>query len=450
MPGDITFGGLATGLDTSAIISQLMTLERRPIFRLEDKQQAYNSQASKWRSVKSRLSALSDKVGALDGRDDVLSTTVSSSDEKVFTATSFGNAPLGPTEVHVTSLAQAERTYSNAFSASDGAGLFGTGTLSITVGSEAAVDVTIDGTDTLQSVADKINTSGANVSAGVLFDGTNYRLRVSGNETGAANAVTFAEAGTSLGLTVPANEVQAATDAVFTLDGFAMTRASNTFSDAIDGVKITLEGESAGVDPAVLNVARDPDSLRTKIDELVKAYNDVMGGINAEFAYTGGTESNNTLSGDSTLRSLQDRMRSRVASAVPGTSGKYTTLASIGIESGNDGTLELDTAKFEAALDDDPNAIADLFSGNGAGITGFVELFEADIEVFNDDTDGVIQGRIDGLEGRSRDIDDQIDRLELRLDKTQERLTQQYAQLEQVVSGLQNQGNQILSVLSGL
>ena len=350
----------------------------------------------------------------------------------------------------MTSLAQAERTYSDAFSASDGAGLFGTGTLSITVGSEAAVDVTIDGTDTLQSVADKINTSGANVSAGVLFDGTNYRLRVSGNETGAANGITFAEAGTSLGLTVPANEIQAATDAVFTLDGFAMTRSSNTFSDAIDGVKITLEGESPGVEPAVLNVARDPDSLRTKIDELVKAYNDVMGGINAEFAYTGGTESNNTLSGDSTLRSLQDRMRSRVASAVPGTSGKYTTLASIGIESGNDGTLKLDTAKFEAALDDDPNAIADLFSGNGAGITGFVELFEADIEVFNDDTDGVIQGRIDGLEGRSRDIDDQIDRLELRLDKTEERLTQQYAQLEQVVSGLQNQGNQILSVLAGL
>ena len=174
---EITFGGLATGLDTAAIITQLMTLERRPIFRLEDKQQAYESQASKWRSVKSRLSSLTDKVSALGERKDVLSTTVSSSDEKVFTATSLGGAPLGATEVNVTSLAQAERTYSDAFSASDTAGLFGTGTLSITVGSDAAVDVTIDGTDTLQSVVDKINASDADVSAGVLFDGTNYRPR---------------------------------------------------------------------------------------------------------------------------------------------------------------------------------------------------------------------------------------------------------------------------------
>lgn len=451
MPGEITFGGLATGLDTSAIINQLMSLERQPIYRLEDKQKTYETQASRWRGVQSKLNALTDKMGALGERDDVLSNTVSSSDEKVFTATSLGGAPLGPTEVHVTSLAAAQRTYSDAFGAADTAGLFGSGTLTITAGSDDPVDVTIEATDTLESVVDKINASGADVSAGILFDGTNYRLRVSGNETGAANAVTFGEAGTTLGLTNPANEVQAAADAVFTLDGFAMTRSANSFSDAIDGVKITLTGASPTADPAVLDVERDPDSLREKVDAFVKAYNDVMGGINGEFAYTGQPKDESSLAGDSTLRSLQSRMRARVASAVPGISGsKYTTLASIGVESGNDGTLTLDTAKLEAALDDDPNAVADLFAGNGSTVTGFAELFEADLELFTDDTDGVIKGRIDGLEGRSKDIDDQIDRLELRLDQTEARLTQQYAQLEQVVSGLQNQGNQILSVLSGL
>ena len=86
------------------------------------------------------------------------------------------------------------------------------------------MDITVDGTDTLDSVAAKINSSGARVNAAVIFDGTNYRLQVSGTDSGVDNAVTFTETGTTLGVDDPANELVAAADAVFEIDGLAMTR----------------------------------------------------------------------------------------------------------------------------------------------------------------------------------------------------------------------------------
>ncbi len=451
MAGDIVFGGLATGLDTGAIIQQLMGLERRPISALQTKQRTYNTQASKLRSLKTKLTTLKEKADALGGRGDVLTTKVSSSDEKVFTATSFGGAPLGPTSLHVTSLAMAEKTYSNTFAAKDVEGAAGTGTLSIQVGTDASVDVTIEATDTLETIVSKINSSDADVSAGMVFDGTDYRIRVTGNDTGLDRAISFTETGVALGFSNPANELQPAADAVFTLDNIPMTRSSNTFSDAIDGVKITLTGESPTAAASTLDVSRDDDSLRTKVEAFISAYNDIQTTINGEFAYTGTPKGATSLSGDSTLRSVQSKLRSRVGDAVTGTTGAYRTLASLGITSQNDGTLTLDSAKLEAAIAADSDAVADFFAGDtGASITGFAELLGADIDIYNDDTDGALTNRIDSLEGRSKDIDDQIDRLELRLDKTEERLTKQYANLEQIVSGLQNQGNQILAVLAGL
>lgn len=450
MAAGITFSGLATGIDSAGIISQLMSYERRPISRLQSKQKAYDSQASKLKSLSTKLKALQDAAKDLGDRDDVLTAKVSSSDEDVFTARSVGGAPVGPTSLHVTSLATNEKTYSDAFSAKDQTGLFGTGTLSIQVGAATAVDVTIAADDTLDSVVGKINASGAGVSAGVVFDGTNYRLRVTGDDTGAASGITFTETGVTLGMSDPANQIQAAADAVFTLDGFAMTRSANTFSDAIDGVSITLTGESPTVDPSTLMVERDPEALEEKFQTFVDAYNDIMTNINAEFAYTGTAKGPGSLAGDSTLRSVQSQLRSTLGAAVSGMSGQYTTLASVGIESNQDGTLKLDSAKLTAALDDDANSVATLFAGDTvAGIDGFVTSFDDVIDVYIA-SGGVIDGRVDALEGRSRDIDDQIDRLELRLDKTEESLRKRYATLEQTVSGLQAQGDQMMAALLSL
>lgn len=451
MVGNITFSGLASGIDSASIIDQLISLERQPIRRLEQQQRTYDGQASKLRSMISKLESLRDAASGLEDRDDVLTSQATSSDEAVFRASVTGAPATGASSVHVTTLATAERTYSNTFAAKDQTGLFGTGTLSIQVGGDAAVDVTVDGSDTLESVVGKINGAGAAVSAGLVFDGTDWRIRVSGDDTGADREITFSETGTTLGLDDPANELQAATDAVFSIDDLAMTRSTNVISDAIPGVTLTLTGESPTADPATLSVERDPEALREKAQGFVDAYNGLMNAINAEFTYTGAPKGPTSLSGDATLRGLQSRMRSLIGSPVAGASGAYTTLASIGISTRTDGTLELDAAELEGAVADDPNAVATMLAGDGSGgtIEGFVATLDGAIEEYVDGSTGILSQRIDSLDGRKRDLGDQIDRLELRIEDKEEQLRSQFAALEQLVSGLQAQGNQMMAALVG-
>ncbi|MGF1468330.1 MAG: flagellar filament capping protein FliD [Sandaracinaceae bacterium] len=443
----ITFSGLATGLDTTALIESLLQVERVPIQRLEDQKAALSSQSSKLGSLRTRLKSLESAMEDLTDREDLLAARVSTSDETVARATVSGEPTLGGIDLEVTALAQATRIYSDGVAAPDQAGLLGAGTITIQVGADAPVDVVVDAADTLETLAGKIDDSGAGVSAAVIFDGTSYRLRVAGDETGAARAVAITEAGTTLGLGDPANEAVAASDAVFTVDGLAMTRSSNTVADAIPGVSLDLVGTGASTR---VTVERDPDAVREKVQAFVDAYNQVQSFINVEFAFIGVAKGPESLSGDATLRTLQGRLRSVVGNAPAGLTGEVRTLADLGVEGSRDGSLALDGAALEGALATDPDGVMAVLNGDAsASVTG---LFEDLARVVADyaDTGGILESRVDALEGRSRDIDGQIDRLERRIDQTEENLRRRYALLEQTVSGLQNQGNQLLAVLGGL
>ncbi|MFK7988477.1 MAG: flagellar filament capping protein FliD [Sandaracinaceae bacterium] len=451
MSSGISFSGLATGIDSASIISQLMQLERQPIARLEDKQRIYSSQASKLRSFETKMKALQDAAEKLGEGEGIRPMQVSSADESVVKASITSGASVGPTEINVTALAASEKTFSDGV-ADASATLLGSGlssTLSITVGTDDAVDIAIDDTDTLESLVGKINDSGADVTAGIVFDGTDYRLRVAGNDTGLDRGITFAESTSVLGLDNPANELQAASDAVFTVDGLPMTRSSNSFSDAVPGLSMTLNGVSDGATTTQVNVERDDSAQQESVQAFVDAYNSVMTSLNAEFTYTGSPRGPESLSGDFTLRSVQSRLRSFVGTSVAGTSGAFQTLASIGIETKQDGTLELDAGELTDAMNSDAEAVTALFAGNGSGVEGFVSGFDDLIEALAG-SDGALNSRIDSLEGRSSDLDDQIDRLELRLDDTETRLRNQFSVLEQTVSGMQSQGNQILAALTSL
>ena len=128
-------------------------------------------------------------------------------------ASATGGASLGTYEIEVGALAKAGRNYTNGFTSKSQTGLFGTGTLSITVGEDDPVGITVDGTDTLETLVTKINASDARVTAGILFDGSKYRLQISGNETGAANALVFDDGTTTLGLADEGNQLVYSFDA---------------------------------------------------------------------------------------------------------------------------------------------------------------------------------------------------------------------------------------------
>jgi len=439
----IQFSGLATGIDTGSMIRQLVQLERMPISRITDRQQDLKTQQSKFNDLKNLLNTVRDKAIKLDRMDEVLTTSVKSADETVIRAASTGGAGIGRYAIDVTSLATAERTYSTGFNSKVATGLFGTGNLSIQVGSGTAVNIDVTAEDTLETVAGKINNSGAAVDASVIFDGTNFRLLVAGEQTGSANAITFGETTTTLGLNIPANQFQSAENAVFSIDNLPMTSATNNVTTAISGV--TLDLLKAGT--STVDVQRDSAAFEATMKEFVDAYNAVQKKINTESAFTGEARGPESLVGDSTLRTVQSRLRTLVGSQVSGLSGAYTTLASLGVTSLNDGQLKIDSTKLKAALAADPEGAARvLIKDTDNGTDGVMQLMQDLVKSLNEAPNGTITARIKGIDRRVKDYDKQIDAMERRVDSYETRLTAQFSAMEQLVSGLNSQGQQMLSV----
>ncbi|MEM9070779.1 MAG: flagellar filament capping protein FliD [Myxococcota bacterium] len=442
-----TFSGIASGIDSGALIEQLVQLEQIPIRRLQTRQQDIQSVSRRLGEIQSRLEAVKSAGEGLSSRDEILGAIASSSAEERIGVSATGDAPIGTYRIDVTQLAAAERTYSNGFADATTSGLFGTGTVSIQVGTDAAIDIDVDATDTLNSIALKISNSDARVNAAVIFDGTTHRLQVSGQDTGANNAVTFTETGTSLGLDDPANELVAAQDAVFSVDGLAMTRSSNQVADAIPGVTLDLLNTSDGT-PTTVKVDRDTEASVEKIQTFVDAFNEVVRGINSEFVFSGAARVGDSLSGDSMLRNLQSQLNRSITDPVSGLSEPYDRLSALGIRLNNDGTLELDDAELTAALADDPDAVVEFLSGNDT-VTGFLGRLETVVDAFAD-SEGIIASRQDAMSAQVDDLDISIANMELRLEKFEENLRNRFTNLEVVVSGLNSQQQQLTSILSQL
>lgn len=446
-----SFSGLATGIDSAALIDSLVAIERLPINRLENKQLDIGS-------ISKRLSAISTRLGELQGVAEkladptaILVSKATSADESKVKVTAQDGASIGTYDIEVTQLARAERTYSDTFADTTSTGLFGTGTLSITVGTDTAVDVTVDASSTLEGVADAINASSADVTAGVVFDGVTYRLQVASNETGTSRAVSFTETGTTLGLDDPANEFVSAQDAQFEVDTITMTRSTNSFSDAIPGVTIDLMGVTGAGVTTAFGVERDEEAFADLAQEFVDAYNDISSAISAEFVYTGVARTGDSLSGDTMLRGLQSKLSSIAVTPVAGMPDATNRLAAIGISMTQGGRLEMERDDLISAVKDNAAGIAELFGGSADGTTdGIMDTFFDMADVYTRSGDGLFVNRMDGLADQVDSISVQIEDMQRRIDKFEETQRRRFATLESLVSSMNAQGAQMMAMLGSL
>src|SRR5262249_44987124 len=183
----------------------------------------------------------------------------------------------------------------------------GDGSVTLTIGTGTPATINYKSGDSLESIASSINDQVPGVNASVLATGTGYRLIVTGQDTGAANAIAFSQTGAGLGMST----VIPAQDASVTVNGTTVTRPSNVLTDVVPGVTLQLNAvtPTGGADTTI-NVARDPAGLQKKIQGLVDAYNAVAGAISNQLSYNGTPKGNDTLFGDSSLQGLQRSMSS--------------------------------------------------------------------------------------------------------------------------------------------
>jgi flagellar hook-associated protein 2 len=420
----------------------MLAVAKQPITRLQTKQTTNNTMSKKFSDIKTKMTALQTAAKALDTRSEAMVNKASSSDEKIATVTTAGGGSLGTFNINVTSVAKAQRGYSTGFSASDTAGLLPTGDLTIQRGSGDPVTLDVTSSDTLSSVAAKINAANLGVTAGLVFNGSEYKLQVSGDQTGEDNAFTFSgAAATGLGFNLP--PFQPASNAKFKIDNIDVESQSNSISSAIPGVTINV----AELGTAKITIGRDPDGLKTKLDAFVKAYNDVMSTMNSEFSSAGGAQkAAGSLSGDSTLRSAQSDMRMMMTQSLSDLNGTFASVGAMGITVGRDGTLSVDSEKLKAAVNKDYESVTSVFTGLGS-TKGLMAQMVDKLDPYVR-SDGAITNRITSLATSNRDMDNQISHIQLRLDKYEEQLQTQYASLESLMGSLQSQGTALTSILN--
>jgi flagellar hook-associated protein 2 len=366
----ISLSGLASGLDTTSIINGLVAAESAPLQAMQAQQTTLNGAVSELSSLGTQLSTLSSAAGALSSLTSVGSFTASSSSSAIVAQTS-GAAQAGGYQVSVKALAASQRTYSASFS-SESQALNQSGSFSIQVGSGAATTIDVASTDSLDSIAANINAAAPGVNASIFFDGSNYRILISGQNTGAANAITFSESGTTLDLNgtgatpTSGKTVQQATDASVTVDGFTATRPTNQITGVIPGVTLALTQQTTS--PVTVQVASDPGTLNANVQAVVTAYNQVISSIHADAGYGSTAANNANLSADSTLRSIASQLSSTVQGLFG--SGSYQRLADVGISLQQDGTLAVDTTKLDAAFANSPATVEGLFARGPLATSG--------------------------------------------------------------------------------
>lgn len=429
-----------SGLDTGAIIDALANVRRSPILRLQAQAAKLQKQSTEFGNLRARLEALRSKASAIDTVNELRANTASSSDATVLTASATTSSTEGVYAIAVTSLAQAASKISTGVAQKTGLAV-GSGKLDITAGGNTyTIDV---GTNSdLEQIRDAINASDAPVTATVIDDGTGtnqYKLVLSSDTTGVSSDFTvdltnFTPQAGPFSLST----LNSAQDAVFTLNGATIHRSSNTVTDLVPSVRISLQKAGAS---ATVTVSKDRDTVKNRIKDLVSAFND----LNDVFRANTNPDTKDTtgvLYGDSTLRQAQFKVRGVLDTRLTGTGSAYDSLASIGITTGRDGRLSVDDAKLTAALNADYDGVISLFTTASTGIAVKAR------EVATSIGDNSVRLRTTGIQSRIRSINAQVNNLEDRLDDYIEQLRKKYSALDSLAGRLQAQGS-ALSTLGG-
>ena len=392
----ISSPGIGSNLDVNSIVTKLMTTEQGPLNLITQKQTDVQTKISAFGTVSGALSTFQTTVSALSSASKFNAETTAVSDSTMFSATANGKASVGSYAVTVRQLAQVQKLALAGFSSATDT--VGTGTLTITFGSYAAAGNTFTpnannpsasisitpANNTLEGVRDAINAANAGVSASIVNDGSanGNRLVVTSKLTGVVNSIKITVAdgdGNNLdnaGLSQLAydptatsgngknlSELQAAKDALLTIDGISVTKSSNVISDAVEGITLNLLKEDIN-NKVTLSVAKDTTTIKNSVSAFVDAYNALNQTLRALTNYNPTTNTGGPLVGDATTRSIATQIKSIITGNL-GNGNSLTSLSQIGVAFQRNGTLALDSTKLQSSIDNNFSQIAALFSTSG-------------------------------------------------------------------------------------
>lgn len=369
-------GGLISGLDTDAIIKQLMDVAKQPIKELESDKSDYQAQLTAWKQFNGVIVSLLSKTNLMSRESSFASKTVSLSEEDYMSATATPDADMGIYSLRVVQLAKTNQLASDAYGDKDYT-TYGTGTLSITVGTDNPDTKTIDiGEDnqTLEGIATSINNSGAGVTATVIDTGdptTPYKLIITSKTSGSDGSISFTNNLSGGTGTLNLSTLQAAQDSKIYLGDedshIELTRSSNTVTDVIPGVTMNLTKISS--EYFEMRVSTDTEASTNLVNGFIDSYNTAVDFFTNQFWYDATTGKQGTLAGDSTLMTTQNQME-KILFGPSANTGVYSYLTQIGVNADSTGKLAItEMSKFNEAVQQKPESIYQLFNNETGGIS---------------------------------------------------------------------------------
>jgi len=465
--------GIGSGLDLNSLLTDLETAERQKLTPIENQQTSYEAELSAWGTIQSRLESLDTAAAALADAETYAGMTTTASGSGV-SATATSEVSAGSYSVAVTQLAQAQSLATTGQASRDEAIGDGTATtLTLSLGTlasdgsyaadaERSASIVIDeSNNTLEGIRDAINEAGLGVTASIVNDGsdTPYRLVMTSDETGNEAVMSLSTSGEvaeldSLLSHDPASsdpaaggmeEVVAARNAEFSVNGISMQATSNVIDDAVDGLTLTLS--ETNTTASVVTVKENAESVSKAMETFVNAYNDLQDTIDNYTAFNADEGTAGELLGDSTLRTIE----SRLTSALNFTSeGDFYALSSLGVSRTNDGKLEFDSAVIEAADSEQLAAMSGFFiSDDEAGTSGFASQMSSLLEEVVGE-DGTLESTTEGIEGSLESLASQYEQTEDTIEATIERYREQFTELDILVANLTSTSDYLTSQLETL
>lgn len=472
MASGITSAGSASGMDFESIIAASVQAKKASIGKtLNIRKEENNIAISGVGKLKSALEAFQKSIKALtedNGFNTRKVTTDLPTENPYFSVSTKDDATNGSYDIAVTQIAKNEKL-SQEF-ASDAK--FEKGKLTITLpdvknedGSTTKREFTIDiaDDDNIASIRKKINNNDFGVTATTVQLGNGKTKLVidsgmSGDEGNIKMKFDGASGGNSAKFNVDSDNnasaqgwnVEQGQNAKITVDGQELTSQSNEFRDVISGITINVNRLSkddgkGGFETNNVQISADVDKVTEKMNAFVTAYNTLMSTMDGLYKHNTYTDGQNNydggeLAGDSMLRGLTSQIQNMMSSVQGNKSG--LDIYSVGIKIANDGTMSLDSTKFKENINDNFNALVNLFSGDDGVLT---ELNKTVDEYTK--SNGILSSREDELNAKKKDYEAEESRNATYLEEYEANLRQRYARLDNTIAGYNNSLNYLMSAL---
>ncbi|CCG01802.1 flagellar filament capping protein FliD [Blastococcus saxobsidens] len=443
--------GLVSGMDTGSLVTQLLAVEAAPQRALKDRLSLAENTAGAYRKLNSSLQSLSASAQTLLKPETWTSAKGTSSAGSV-AITAGATASPGSLTFTVASVAATHSTVSTPrwTSTTTAANITDIEVKSLD-GTTSKGIITLDGTESLDQVAAKINArSDLGLVASVVQTSANeFALQINAATSGKDAAFSLAGTTTFKATTVGQNaELKVGT----TADAYSVTSASNVFEGVLSGSTITVS--TVETTPVTVSVVADPEAVTGKVSAFIDAVNATLKEIKSSADNAPGSRA--VLRGEYAVTAISGRLLDAVARAV----GANGSPAQIGIELTREGTVTFDEEKFTSALKDNPSLARALLAGTPAGkdanggdvaaVPGIAERLRTVADIASDTTTGTLTSLAKGQDSMARDIQDRIADWDIRLANRKLALTRQFTAMETALSSLQNQSNWLAGQLGSL